>query len=247
MKKFCLLLLLTFVCTGVSHTYADDYGNLTGKIIYKGEAPATTLINVAGKDPAVCGVKPIFSEELVVDPATGGIANCIIWLKNTPANIHPSLKEPAKKEVKFDNINCVFVPHCLVVQTTQAVHGVNSDACSHNIKTNMMKNKGENPILGPNNQEGHLFTFTTKEIVPMSVECSIHAWMRAHWLVIDHPYAVVTDKEGKFEIKNLPVGEHTLMIWQEKAGLKIKRNLKVNIEAGKTTDITVEADAAAFN
>ena len=54
--------------------------------------------------------------------------------------------------------------------------------------------------------------------MPVKVACNIHPWMNA-WLVVkDHPYMAVSDDNGKLEIKNLPAGEWSFQIWQEKAG-----------------------------
>ena len=47
------------------------------------------------------------------------------------------------------------------------------------------------------------------------------------WAVIhENPYMAVTDKDGKFEIKNLPVGKWQFMFWQEAAGwlAEVKRD-----------------------
>ena len=39
------------------------------------------------------------------------------------------------------------------------------------------------------------------------------------WLVLrDDPYVGVSDKDGKFTIKNLPVGTWTFVAWQSKSG-----------------------------
>ena len=44
------------------------------------------------------------------------------------------------------------------------------------------------------------------------------SWMKS-WLVVrEHPYVAVTDKDGRFEMRNLPSGEWTFRFWQEKAG-----------------------------
>ena len=54
--------------------------------------------------------------------------------------------------------------------------------------------------------------------MPLRVSCGIHPW-ELGWLVVsEHPYVAVTDKDGRFEIKNLPVGKSTFMFWQEAAG-----------------------------
>jgi hypothetical protein len=68
---------------------------------------------------------------------------------------------------------------------------------------------------------------------------------------LDHPYAVITDEQGKFTIADLPAGEHELTIWQERA-LYIEtkdkqRKHKVRVIGGKTTDLgTIEVPIAKF-
>jgi hypothetical protein len=53
----------------------------------------------------------------------------------------------------------------------------------------------------------------------VKVGCNIHPWMGA-WLVVrSDPYAAVTDADGKFTIKDLPVGkELEFGLWQENSG-----------------------------
>ena len=200
----------------------------------------------AQKDPTVCAVNGnINSQELVIDPKTKGIANCVIYLSRKPTKIHPDLVKPDAKPVKFDNVDCVFEPHVLVVHKDQMVNAINSDACGHNVKTNMIRNKAENQLLGPNDKVGYNFKFRAAEFLPMKVECNIHPWMNAYWYVVDHPYAVVTDKEGNFEIKNLPAGRHSFKVWQEKAGY-LERSLSITITADKTVEKTITAEAKDF-
>jgi hypothetical protein len=68
--------------------------------------------------------------------------------------------------------------------------------------------------------------------------------MKAHWLILDHPYAAITDADGKFTIKDLPAGDHEVVVWHEGPGY-IERKLKVKITAGKTTDLGVVKVPAA--
>jgi len=50
---------------------------------------------------------------------------------------------------------------------------------------------------------------------PILVTCSIHGWMKNYIRVFDHPYFAVTDADGNFEIKNIPAGNHRLVIWHD--------------------------------
>ena len=37
-------------------------------------------------------------------------------------------------------------------------------------------------------------------------KCDVHGWMNAYVGVLDHPYFAVTDKDGKFELKDAAAG-----------------------------------------
>ena len=55
-------------------------------------------------------------------------------------------------------------------------------------------------------------------------------------MVIDHPYAALTDKDGKFQIDNQPVGEHNFRIWHERFG-DINKKYSVSVTAGDCVEL----------
>ena len=117
----------------------------------------------------------------------------------------------------MDNLNCRFEPHAITVRAGQTLQVSNSDSVGHNSLINFLKNNSVNPIIPPNGKID--FQMKKAEIIPVKVSCSIHPWMQGIILVQDHPYMAVTDKDGKFELKNLQAGKKlTLKVWQEKAG-----------------------------
>jgi hypothetical protein len=61
--------------------------------------------------------------------------------------------------------------------------------------------------------------------------------MKMYVNVVKSPYFAVTDKDGKFEIKNLPPGDYTLAFVHEKLG---EQTQKVTVAAkdSKTVDQT---------
>jgi hypothetical protein len=69
--------------------------------------------------------------------------------------------------------------------------------------------------------------------------------MKAHYLVLDHDLAAVTDASGQFMIKNLPPGKHSFMVWHEIPGW-LKKELAVKIKANALTEIALSFDARAF-
>jgi hypothetical protein len=50
------------------------------------------------------------------------------------------------------------------------------------------------------------------------VKCNVHKWMHAYIGVVEHPYFAVTGADGAFELKNVPPGDYTVAVWQEKLG-----------------------------
>jgi hypothetical protein len=192
-----------------------DVATLTGRIVYDGKAPTFKPIE-ATKDVEVCGKSEIPDEALVVSK-DGGIANAVVMLRTKGVKAPPSASEAAKSVV-LDNKGCRFEPHVQVVLTSQNVELKNSDPIGHNSKVDPLLNPGINPIL-PAGGEPVVYKFTQAEALPVKVGCNIHPWMGA-WLVVrSDPYAAVTDADGKFTIKDLPVGkELEFGLWQENSG-----------------------------
>jgi hypothetical protein len=217
---------------------AAEWGTVEGQFVLDGEAPdlppRVNKGDQAAKDAAVCAADGVANEALVVDADTKGIANIIIYLRKAPANVHPDLKASAVKEIEFDQQGCRYIPHVLHVRTDQAVKCVSSDAVSHNVHTNPLANEGKNFIVPPNSKEGSLVTMKLPENLPVRVTCDIHPWMESYWVVTDHPYAAITDAQGKFKIENLPVGKHKFTVWHESKGY-LDRNFEIDVKAGDNT------------
>ena len=51
-----------------------------------------------------------------------------------------------------------------------------------------------------------------------SIVCNLHDHPHAYLVVQPHPYGAVTAADGRFEIRDLPVGEHTFRVWQPPTG-----------------------------
>src|SRR5262249_52095952 len=127
-----------------------------------------------------------------------------------------------------DQPHCAFVPHCLVhfpsykdktgkvVSTGQKMVIKNSAKISHNTKYNGgVENPGGNPTL----PSGDTRPITLEpSLEPVTVQCGIHPWMSGYVFVRDNPYYAVTDKDGNFEIKNVPAGDVNIVVWHEKGG-----------------------------
>ena len=234
MKKMLLSAALSVCC--LSPAFAQDYGTITGQVVVTGNVPEPVLLHKKDadiKDKAVCAATDTFSDEVVIDKASKGLANVFIYLAKAPKNIHPDAKKPEPATVIFDQKGCMFLPHAMVVLGGQTVEVVSSDAVAHNTHTYPLKNQPINVLIAPNTPvgKGEKVNYKTGESLPIKVTCDFHPWMSAYWMVVDHPYAAVTDKEGKFTIANLPAGDHEFRVWHERAGY-LDRKYAVSVKKG---------------
>lgn len=240
MTRLSCLLALTLVSSGLSPAHAQ-WGNLEGQFILDGDMPEAPPLIAQGdatvKDPAVCAAEDVPDEGLMFDAATGGVAHVFVYLREAPDDIHPDLESSVEEEVVFDQEGCRFIPHSMIVRTDQVVRLVSSDAVAHNVHTNPFRNTPFNSILQPNDQEGIALAMPQPEAFPVKVVCDIHTHMLAHWVVVDHPYATVTDSEGRFSIPNLPAGTHSFRVWHERIGYVVRGDLEVEIVDGETTTL----------
>ena len=68
--------------------------------------------------------------------------------------------------------------------------------------------------------------------------CNVHPEMSGYVVVAATPYFAVTDKDGNYEIKNVPAGKYTLKTWSED-GKPVTQSVDVSA-GGATADLTVK-------
>lgn len=206
--------------------------SVVGRIVLDGVAPQLPALFSKGgakADPTVCAKDAAIPDESLVLGGAGEIANVFIYLDKAPIGA-PTI-EP-RDNLLLDQVACIFKPHALFVQTGKPFPLKNSDPVPHNVQTTPQKNAAENNNMNPGSTLELRFKKPEKQ--PFESKCAIHAWMKFYTLVLDHPYAAVTDITGKFEIPNLPSGDHQLRIWHERAGMISQ---KIKISGGKPTDL----------
>ncbi len=236
-----LAVAVAVCCPGLA---SAQWGGIKGQVILDGEIPVLKDLvkkgDPAAKDAAVCAKDGVPDEKIIVDPATKGIANVVVYLRKKPAKINPDIAKPKSMNVVFDQVGCKFIPHVAVIQVGQVVNVLNGDAVSHNTRNAPIKNPGFNFIVPPNTRAPGVPVNNQNqaETVPMPIGCDIHPWMRGYWVMVDHPYAVVTGADGKFEIASLPEGENEFRVWHEGPGY-IEKSLKVIVKNGSVADVPV--------
>jgi hypothetical protein len=213
-----------------------QWGTVKGQVTVTGTLPTLPVL-VRAADPAVrnaniCAAVDIPNETFVADPKTGGLANVLVFVVTRPANIHPDLETSLATEVTLRIKGCRFVPHFLLVRTDQKVRVISEDPVAHNVHTSPMKNQEVNMIIAKQEPEGIVLPpMNQSERLPFRVRDDIHPWMSAQFMVLDHPYAAITNERGEFEIPVLPEGDHELRVWHERIGY-IERSMVVTVKKG---------------
>lgn len=233
MRRFALVTITVCLLSALSSVHAAEWATLKGQFVFgkKGTSIPEPLKITPTKDVAVCSKHDLFDETLVINKENRGVANIMIWVQK-PKKVHPDYEKEADKEIVIDNKFCRFDPHAVAVSTSQTLVVGNSDPVGHNSLMNFLnpKNPPQNPIIPAKGKMP--FKLTAAEFVPTKISCSIHPWMQGIVLVQDHPYMAVTDKDGKFELKNLPAGTKlSIKLWQEKIGFV--KNITVDKKSSK--------------
>jgi hypothetical protein len=243
-------------------------GTLKGKVKLAGAKPdfkaenEKLLAEMKAKDAAHC-VEGASPEQLEQQhwrvAADGGLANVFVWIQPPDGKFFKidagDITADMKKDRVLDQPRCAFEPHAFVlfpshrdpanpkklIETGQKLVIKNSNQTAHNTDLN---GGDDNPES--NNQIPAGGALPPKVLNPSSHEvdfkCTIHPWMNAYARVYDHPYATVTDKDGNFEIKNVPAGaEVNLFAWHELGGMSKETGKK-----GKAITLKPEANSFDF-
>ena len=196
---------------------AEGWGTLKGQIVFGGAPPEVPVLEEKGKaekDPQYCAKNAsILSERLLVDGATKGVKNVLVYIPKPTAVNEEAKSSKASTELTFDQSKCIFEPHVLGMMVGSKVTLKSSDEVNHNVNAKLQKNSPFNSILAANQTAP--FTPSEAERGPIPVTCDIHPWMQAWWMVLDNPYFATTDEKGNFEIKNVPAGTQKVVVWQE--------------------------------
>ena len=208
---------------------------VSGVVRLDGPAPAAKPISMT-KDPECMKMHPggVNTEE-VITGSDGTLGNVIVYVSE---GLGDRTFDPPANPVKIDQKGCTYYPHVLTMQANQKLEIVNSDPTSHNIHPMPANNREWNKSQ-PAGQPPIEATFAREEIA-IPVKCNEHPWMRASIAVFKHPFFMVTGKDGRFELKNLPPGEYTISAWHEKFGT-VEQKVTVGPKEAKTVDFVFKA------
>jgi hypothetical protein len=195
----------------------------------------------------------LFDRSLLVDPASKGLANVVVFARKTTRVKNPVSDTP----LVFDQKNCEFLSPVFAARVGQPVDVRNSDPIGHNTNIagssfNQLIPAGAGTVYKPDSETG----------MPTMVTCNIHPWMKAYCVFRKDGYVAVTAADGTFTIADLPAGEMLeFQVWHERSSgpsgavglpkpeLKWtpKGRFQIRLEADEVKDLgTLEVPAGAL-
>lgn len=237
---------------------STGWGTLKGKVTFEGDKPTVADISTRDdfkqhQDKDFCA-KGDLTEQVWKFGEGNGLANVVVWLKPPEGK---TFKIPADKnwpmEVKIDQPHCAFEPHVVTlfpsyydvnqnkpVPSGQVFKILNSATIKHNTKWagSQLRNSEQSQTLdAKKDKPAELEIKIQPDTEPISFKCDFHKWMTGYAWAFDHPYAAVTDKDGNFEIKNVPAGaEVEIDFWHESFGKTPKVLKKATLKAGENVE-----------
>ncbi|WP_404307135.1 methylamine utilization protein [Neorhodopirellula lusitana] len=184
-------------------TSAQD-ATLKMRFVYDGTPPKVENID-PNKDAEYCGKHVIPNEKMLVNPDNKGMRNVIVHVYTRSSGKDLPKTEAKNSTHVLANDQCRFEPHVVVAQSGDKLRITNPDEVGHNANLNFIRNTAQNLMI-PAGQE-KLVDLSDAEPAPIPVDCNIHPWMRAYVVVLEHPFADVSDADGNIVIEGLPAGK----------------------------------------
>jgi hypothetical protein len=203
----------------------QQWATVKGQVVFPADKtiPVRAVLNVNQDKPHCLMNGAILDESILVNAKSRGIRNVVVYLR--PDNqqpgaafaaneIHPADAKRKAAEVVIDQPCCMFVNRVTVARVGDTIVVKNPAPVAHNFLWTSENNGAHNPNIAAKT-DWKMPNALVKEAPPIKYGCSIHGWMAGYVRIFDHPYYAVTDEDGKFTIKDAPVGKYRIVFWHE--------------------------------
>lgn len=157
-----------------------------------------------------------------------GVSNAsgaVVYLDKIDGQTFEAPAEP----VVMDQKGKEFVPRILPVLVGTTVDFLNSDPFTHNVFT---------PDPCPESFDlggwamGEIRSHTFSQPCVATILCNTHPEMDGYVLVLETPYFAVTGPDGSYRIDEVPDGDYTVVVWQE----RLRRNHTASVSVSGETE-----------
>ncbi|HLE86372.1 MAG TPA: hypothetical protein VI727_01760 [Candidatus Brocadiaceae bacterium] len=203
-----------------SEVEVKDGGIVVGNVKYMGDL--TTLSLNLYADWELPETSKTATEKFIVSMINNGIKYAVVSItditkgkKKVIPTIHPII----------DQQRNIFIPHVTAIPAGTTIDILNGDEELHTVHTRTVKNQPFN--LGTTYKQRISKTFEYPETIKLT--CDLHKKSYAWIVVLDNPYFDITDKNGYFEICDIPPGTYKFQVWHEELG-KLEKEVKINLK-----------------
>jgi len=144
----------------------------------------------------------------------------------------PFPRRPSSPVKQVEQKDLTFIPALLPIQVGTRVEFPNLDDTYHNIFSYSPAKRFDLGRYRPDERPIPAEVFDKPGLV--TLRCDIHEHMRGLILVLDTPYFVMTDTDGRFRLRGLPSGHYTLKAW---INSKTTREQPVELKNGETLHV----------
>lgn len=207
-------------------TLADNYtevevkdgGTVVGNVKYMGDL--TTLSLNLYAEWELPEISKTATEKLIVSMVNHGLKYAVVSITDIT---HGKKKVIPTIHSIIDQQRNTFIPHVTAIISGTAIDILNGDEELHTVHTRTIKNQPFN--LGTTYKQRISKTFEYPETIKLT--CDLHKKSYAWIVVLDNPYFDITDKNGYFEICDIPPGTYKFQVWHEELG-KLEKEVKIN-------------------
>jgi hypothetical protein len=193
-------------------------GVISGTVRLVGPAPNIPTIQPEA-DFDNCGTEARQTQSLSLG-AGQAVRDVIVYLDGYAQNGSSGTNGP----IVLDQRNCEFVPRIQIARSGAPLVLRNSDAILHVVRIESMSGtNGQRTLLqAAMPYAGYEKTYQLANFrEPTLLHASAgngHEWMAAYIAVLPHPWAALTDENGRFTLRNVPPGAHKIYAWHEVLG-----------------------------
>jgi hypothetical protein len=196
---------------------AGDVGSVSGRVVWRGSSPEVAPFRapVSPLSEQAGGTFRLWPNPHAprIDKASQGVAGAVVSLEGVDPRRARPWDLPAVKVVHRD-----YQLHVVqgerggmvgFVRRGDAVEFRSEQAAFHSCQA---RGAGFFTLILPDESTTRSRRLDEVGEVELSSAAG-YFWMRAHLFVVDHPYHVCTDGEGRFRLEGVPSGDYVLTAW----------------------------------
>ena len=183
----------------------------------------------------IAGMMGLYFLPLLAGPQPGHLAGQAFLPRDRAAREAVVTLEGAEKAQPItgavvDQRDKLFAPHVSIITVGTTVSFPNNDTVFHNVFAYFNAKKFDLGVYPRGSTKKVRFDKTGI----VALLCNVHSEMSAYIYVADTPYYAVTDRQGRFDIRNVPPGTYTLRAWHE-SGAVLTETVTVSAGSGAAT------------